>query len=94
MGGVQEYGKIVKLPEQKTGICWTMKEKPSVNHWYRCIGDSDCDYWKILKDFHSPETKITYYKIVEYYNGDILYSGRTLAQIRGIMRENTYRMVL
>ena len=47
-----------------------------------------------MKDYHSPETKITYYKIIEYYNGDILYCGHTLAQIREIIRDNTYRMVI
>ena len=52
------------------------------------------DYWKIRKDYHSPVTGITYYKIVEYYNGDNLYCGSTLAQVREIMRDNTYRMVL
>lgn len=83
---------IVQLPNNKTGIRWTNRERPSINHWYRCIGD--VDYWKILKDFHSPERKITYYKIVEYYNGDILYSGKTLAQLRELIRDNTYRMVI
>ena len=83
----------VLLPNGKTGIEWTQREKPSVNHWYM-TKDSDTDYWKIVKDFHSPETRITYYKIVEYYNGYILYCGRTLAQLREIMRDNTYRMVI
>ena len=89
----KEYGRIVELKNGKTGICWTHKERPSVNHWYQCIGN-DWEYWKITKDFHSPETKITYYKIIAYYNGDIIYSGHTLATIREIIRDNTYRMVI
>ena len=90
-----ENAKEVKtaLPDGKTGIEWRMKEKPCLNHWYRIKG-KELDFWRINKDFYSPETKITYYKIVEYYNGDILYCGRTLKQIRMIMRDETYRMVI
>ena len=83
----------ILLPNGKYAFKWTRYEKPSVNHWYLCK-DSYTDYWKIMKDYHSPETKTTYYKIIEYYNGDILYCGHTLAQIREIMRDNTYRMVI
>ena len=82
----------VKLANGKTAVKWTTKERPSVNHWYMLR--REMDYWKILKDFHSPETNITYYKIVEYYNGDIIFCGKTLAQIREIMRDFTYRMVI
>ena len=85
--------KTILLPNGKSAVEWTQREKPSVNHWYS-TKDSDTDYWKIMKDFHSPETNETYYKIVEYYNGDMLYCGHTLAQIREIMRDNTYRMVI
>ena len=85
--------KTILLPNGKNVVEWTRKEKPNVNQWYLCK-DSDTDFWKITKDFHSPETNETYYKIVEYYNGDILYSGHSLAQIREIMRDNTYRMVI
>ena len=85
--------KTILLPNGKNAVEWTSKEKPCVNHWY-LTKDSDTDYWKITKDFHSPETNETYYKIVEYYNGDIPYCGHTLAQLREIMRDNTYRMVI
>ena len=85
--------KTIQLTNGKSAVEWTQREKPSVNHWY-LTKDSDTDYWKIIKDFHSPETNETYYKIVEYYNGDMLYCGHTLAQIREIMRDNTYRMVI
>ena len=85
--------KTIPLPNGKNAVEWTNREKPSVNHWYLCK-DSYSDYWKIAKAFHSPETKETYYKIVEYYKGDILYFGHTLAEIREIMRDNTYRMVI
>ena len=85
--------KTILLSNGKNAVEWTTREKPSLNHWYLCK-DSYTDYWKIAKYYHSPETKQTYYKIVEYYNGDILYSGHTLAQIREIMRDNTYRMVI
>lgn len=90
---MNENNPNVQLPNNKTGIRWTHRERPSLNHWYRCIS-GEPDYWKIIKDFHSPETKITYYKIVEYYNGDILYAGKTLAQLREIIRDNTFRMVI
>lgn len=81
------------LPNGKTAFFWTHKEKPSLNHWYLLI-DEPTDYWKIVKDFYCKERNITYYKIVEYYNSDVLYVGRTLAQVREIMRDNTYRMVI
>lgn len=85
--------KTVPLPNGKNAVEWTKREKPSVNHWYLCK-NSYTDYWKITKDYHSTETNQTYYLIREYYNGDILYCGHTLAQIREIMRDNTYRMVI
>lgn len=85
--------KTIQLSNGKHAVEWTHKEKPAVNQWYLCK-DSETDYWKIAKDYHSPETRETYYKIVEYYNGDILYCGHTLAQIREIMRSETYRMVI
>lgn len=81
------------LLDGKTGINWSKREKPSINHWYR-TKDLDLDYWKIKKDFYSPKTGITYYKIVEYYNGDVLYTGHSLAAIREIIRDNTFRMVV
>lgn len=82
----------IQLPNKKIGIRWTHKERPSINHWYMLINEED--YWKIVKDFHSPERKVTYYKIVEYYNGDFIYVGKTLSEIREIVRNNTYRMVI
>lgn len=85
--------KTIQLPNGKNAVEWTSKEKPSVNHWYLSKYD-ELDYLKIVKDFYNPETKITYYKIVEYFNGDNQYCGHTLAQVREIMRENTYRMVV
>ena len=85
--------KTIPLPNGKNAVEWTKREKPSVNHWYLCKY-SYTDYWKIMKDYHSPETKQTYYKIVEYYNGDIFFCGFTLEQIREIIRQNTYRMVI
>ena len=90
---MNEPSKMILLPNGKTAIEWTRRENPSVNQWYLCK-DSYTDYWKIMKDYHSPETKETYYKIVEYYNGNILFSGHTLALIREIMRDNTYRTVI
>lgn len=86
--------KTVSLKPNLTAFLWTNKEKPELNHWYRVIGDDDRDYWKIAKDYHSQETGITYYKIIEYYNGDIMCCGKTLAQCRELIRENTYRMVI
>ena len=79
------------MPEKL--ILWRQTDKPCVNNWYR-TNERDLDYWKIVKDFHSPETNLTYYKIVEYHNGDVMYSGSTLAQARQIVRENTYKMVV
>lgn len=85
--------KSVTLPDGKTGIEWESLEKPCLNQWYRTM-DSELDYWKITKDYYSPERRETLYRIVEYYNGDILYSGHSLKSIRMIMRENTYRIVI
>ncbi len=85
--------KMVPLVNGRNAIEWTQCEKPSVNQWY-LSKDSEDDYWKITKDFYSEETKETYYRIVEYYNGDILYCGRSLSQVREIMRDNTYRTVI
>ena len=85
--------KGIPLPGGKTGIEWTQREKPSLNHWYR-TKDFEQDYWKIVKDYHAPQTGMTYYKIVEYYNSDILYAGKTLAQLWEIMRNWTFRMVI
>ena len=83
---------IVALASGKKAYIWTNNEKPSINHWY--MTRREIDYWKIQKDFHCQENNVTYYKIVEYYNGDCLFTGKTLAQIREIMRDNTYRMVI
>ena len=90
---MNEPVKTILLSNGKNAIEWTKREKPSVNHWYLCKY-SDSDYWKIVKDYHSPGTKTTYYKIVKYYNGDNLYCGTTLEQIRRIIRYHTYRMVI
>ena len=82
----------IRLASGKTATRWTRNEKPEVNHWYQLR--LSVDYWKIQKDFHSPEKNTTYYRIVEYVNGDLIYSGKTLAQCRELIRENTYRMVV
>ena len=82
----------IRLASGKTATRWTRLEKPEVNHWYQLR--LAMDYWKIQKDFRSPEKGITYYRIVEYVNGDLIYSGKTLAQCRELIRENTYRMVV
>ena len=90
---MSEPMKGITLANGKTGIEWTSKEKPCVGHWYLCK-DSESDYLKITKDYYCEPLKTTFYRIVEYYNGDILYVGHTLAQIREILRDNTYRMVI
>ena len=82
----------IRLASGKTATRWTRKEKPEVNHWYQLR--LQMDYWKIQKDFRSPEKGITYYRIVEYFNGDLIYSGKTLAQCRELIREKTYRKVV
>lgn len=81
-----------KLKDGKTGVFWISNANPCVNHWYK-LRDSE-GYWKYTKDFYSESERVTYYKIVEYYNGDNIYVGRTLAQIRELIRNNTYRMVI
>ena len=79
-------------PMPKVGVKWSRNEKPEVNHWYKVIEEDD--YRKIVKDFYSKERNITFYRIVEYYNADCMYVGRTLAQCREIIRDNCYRMVI
>lgn len=84
----------VRLASGKLAFPWSRNEKPSLNHWYLVKDDPDYDYWRIRKDFYCKERNITYYKIEEYFNGDLTYSGKTLAQCREIMRDFTYRMVI
>ena len=84
--------ETVALSSGKIAYRWSRNEKPCINHWY--MTRLELDYWKIMKDFYCKETNVTYYKIIEYYNGDILFSGKTLSQIREIIRDNTYRMVI
>lgn len=101
---MEQLMNTILLPNGKTAAEWTRREKPCVNHWYMLkisdinpdpdTGEVEPDFWKITKDFHSPETQQTYYKIVEYYNGDIFYCGKLLSEIRDIMRDFTYRMVI
>lgn len=81
------------LSTGKTAWPWSGNEKPELNHWYQCSA-FPLDYWKILKDFHDEESGVTYYKIVEYYNGEILVVGEPLAVCREIIRDHTYRMVI
>ena len=83
--------KARELPEGKTGYYWEVQETPCLNHWYRT--QDGIDFWKITKDYYSPERHETLYKIVEYYNGDILYSGHSLKSCRALLKENTYRVV-
>lgn len=87
-----ERSHTIILSNGKKAYSWTHRDKPSLNHWYRLIGERD--HWKIIKDFHSDKDNITYYKVVAYYNSDILFSGKTLAEARAIIRDNTYRMVI
>ena len=82
----------VRLASGKTAVRWTRKEKPELNHWYQLR--FEMDYWRIQKDFYCQEKNITYYRIVEFYNGDLIYCGKTLTQCRELIRVNTYRMVV
>ena len=72
---------------------WTRKDKPCLNHWYR-LRTGDLDFIKILKDYHSPETGDTYYKIVTYYDGDIIAVGLSLVQARQYIKDHTRKLVL
>lgn len=81
------------LSNGKTAWPWSANEKPELNHWYQCSAFPG-DYWKILKDFRDQESGLTYYKIVEYYNGETLAVGQSLAECREIIRDHTYRMVV
>lgn len=71
-------------------IEWTATEKPNVNQWYR-VKQPELDYIKITKDFYSPEKRTTYYKLLEYYQGETIYQGRTLAEARDLVRMLTWR---
>lgn len=81
-----------RLPDGLIGVKWLLSEKPCLNHWYRVI-QKEKDFWKITKDFYCEDRHITLYKIVEYYNGDLIYSGLPLWQIRQIIRDCTFRKV-
>ena len=73
---MEQKPNIVQLKNGLTAFEWTQKEKPCLNHWYLIKGETYKDYWKITKDYYNPETNKTYYRIVEFYNGSILYSGK------------------
>lgn len=62
-----------------------------MNQWYRLKDNDDGDYAKIVKDFYSHTRAKTFYKIVSYYDAEVLYSGKTLVQAREIMKFITYR---
>ena len=80
------------LSNGKTALPWSENEKPELNHRYQCSA-LPLDYWKIVKDFHDQEIGTTYYKIIEYYNGETLAVGETLMGCREIIRDHTYRVV-
>ena len=85
--------RIVELPSGKRVLDWSDREIPNVNQWY-LTKDTGTDFWKIQKDFFCEDTNETYFKIVEYYDGMIMYSAETLTRCRMLMRENTYRSVI
>ena len=70
---------------------WTKDDRPCLNTWYRVIGGHNLAYWKIVKDYHNPRLGRTYYKVVDYYNGDIICCGKALHYCREMIRENTYK---
>lgn len=73
------------------GRNWKAIEKPCVNAWYPCNDDSG-DYYKIIRDYYDPDRKMVLYKIISYDYGDCMYSGKTLSDIRDIMRGCTYNI--
>lgn len=81
------------LSNGKTACPWSENETPELNHWYQCCA-LPFDYWKIVKDFRDQKIGITYYKIIEYYNGETLAVGQSLAKCREIIRDHTYRVVI
>ncbi len=67
------------------------KEKPLLNCWYRVIGGHNLSYWKIMKDYYNPRLGRCYWKIVDYYSGDIIVCGKALHYCRDMIRENCYK---
>lgn len=67
------------------------KEKPMINAWYRVIGGHNLAYWKIVKDFYNQRLGRCYWKIVDYYNGDIICCGKSLHYCREMIRQNCYK---
>ncbi len=70
---------------------WGEDDKPLINAWYRVIGGQNLAYWKIMKDYYNPRLGRCYWKIIDYYNRDIICQGKSLAYCRQLMKENTYK---
>lgn len=70
---------------------WKEADRPLINAWYRVIGGHNLAYWKIKKDYYNPRSGKTYWKIIDYYNGDVICQGKSLYYCRKLMKENTYK---
>ena len=70
---------------------WASDDKPLINCWYRVIGGHSLSYWKIKKDYYDPRLGRCYWKIVDYYNGDVIVQGKSLVYCRQMMKENTLK---
>lgn len=75
-------------------VAWNPSEKPNLNQWYKVRYSEHNDFYRIKKDFHSPEMRRTYYKIVSFYDGQTVEQGMTLSEARDFIRDTTYRQVI
>ena len=73
---------------------WKPSEKPNLNQWYKVRFSEVNDFYKIQKDYHSPEAKRTFYRIISFYDGGIVELGLTLTEAREFIRNLTYRAVI
>lgn len=75
-------------------IAWTASEKPNINEWYKVKFSEYNDFYKIQKDFYSPEAHRTFYRIISFYDGQLVERGMTLSEAREFIRNLTYRRVI
>lgn len=72
------------------GIDWKPGDKPRVNVWYRTRDYEDmlC----IRSDYKQKDKQL--YKIVVYFHGDNIYTGKTLSKVQSLIKEMCFAAVM
>ena len=87
---MKNCGNVIRFPGGLCVIEWTDKETPCINEWYR-TREWIVDYWKIMKDRYDMEKHCCLYKIVSYYDADVIENGLAIWQAKQMLKDNTYR---